>query len=90
MAEHTPMPWHVYEEDPFVICEGGGGSIGIIEAGYPGVSEAEQIANAAYVVHCVNVHDDLVKALEAMLGNYSSADLLDAKAALARAKGGEG
>ena len=100
MAEHTPTPWHVYEKDPFVICEGGGGSIGIIEAGYPGVSEAEQIANAAYVVHCVNVHDDLVKALESILnvrvegweniwaGSSRCQDI--ARAALARAKGGEG
>ena len=100
MAEHTPTPWHVYEKDPFVICEGGGGSIGIIEAGYPGVSEAEQIANAAYVVHCVNVHDDLVKALESILnvrvegweniwaGSNRCQDI--ARAALARAKGGEG
>jgi len=106
MAEHTPTPWHVYEKDPFVICEGGGGSIGIIEAGYPGVSEVEQIANAAYVVHCVNVHDDLVKALEearaALHFHYVEWDgepedavplqLARAKcdAALARAKGGEG
>ena len=116
MAEHTPTPWHVYEKDPFVICEGGGGSIGIIEAGYPGVSEAEQIANAAYVVHCVNVHDDLVKALEAIIESADAPhahrgaratdhdyslpwedyteipddDLNNARAALARAKGGEG
>ena len=105
MPEHTPTPWHVYEKDPFVICEGGGGSIGIIEAGYPGVSEAEQIANAAYVVHCVPVHDDLVKALEvtgaelkvfaAMLHDdftrgQINANIAKAETALARAKGGEG
>ena len=60
------------------------------EHGERRISWAEAEANARHIVHCVNVHDDLVKALEAMLGNYSSADLLDAKAALARAKGGEG
>jgi len=70
------------------------------------ISWAEAEANARHIVHCVNVHDDLVKALEearaALHFHYVEWDgepedavplqLARAKcdAALARAKGGEG
>ena len=64
------------------------------------ISWAEAEANARHIVHCVNVHDDLVKALESILkvrvegweniwaGSNRCQDI--ARAALARAKGGEG
>jgi hypothetical protein len=70
------------------------------------ISWGEAEANARHIVHCVNVHDDLVKALEEAIGilTCGEVDHMARKArlkgysptvrrlrdALARAKGGEG
>jgi hypothetical protein len=81
MAEHTKTPWkiagavHIYSPG-----EGGGNVCSMSDprvstvVGYTDVAldskdADEAYANAAFIVRCVNAHDDLVKALEAVRDN---------------------
>ena len=106
-AAHTPGPWHVVTID---------GSIGSIEAedGSPvaqaqprGTSRhldhAERRANADFIVHSANCHDDLVRALGQAFTALTSVtvktrgegEILQSAArsvadALSKAKGGQG
>lgn len=95
MAEYTP--WVACEEGAYEDFDG----TGIVVLGDDrriAVFHHKEFADIA--VHCVNVHDDLVKALESILkvrvegweniwaGSNRCQDI--ARAALARAKGGEG
>lgn len=57
MSEHTKTPWNYQGHlifaaathgEPFITCE----------------AREEMIANAAHIVKCVNMHDELVEALE--------------------------
>jgi hypothetical protein len=82
MAEHTKTPWkiagavHIYSPG-----EGGGNVCSMSDprvstvVGYTDVAldskdADEAYANAAFIVRCVNAHDDLVKALEAALATH--------------------
>jgi hypothetical protein len=59
MSKITPRPWsHIYNGDE-VIAGGADGQI------Y--VCTAHTQANAAHIVKCVNMHDDLVEALRAAI-----------------------
>lgn len=75
------------------------------EHGERRISWAEAEANARHIVHCVNVSDDLIKALEVTVAELKvfaamlhddftrgqiNANIAKAETALARAKGGEG
>ena len=58
----TKGPWTQYHGDRMIICGPDGGSIGIMESGYPGVSLEEQEANAALCVALKNEAADLIAA----------------------------
>lgn len=124
MAEHTPTPWAMSDADMFgdynIQSADGvrtGENMLAIAAVVSNLRPANEVhANARHIVHCVNVHDDLVKALEAIIESADAPhahrgaratdhdyslpwedyteipddDLNNARAALARAKGGEG
>jgi hypothetical protein len=98
MAEHTKTPWKVAGQDHKVRIDSKKQTVAranVVWSGAEGESigypEAE--ANAAFIVRCVNAHDDLVKALRTIVDG-ASADVSDtaivigsdAKAALAFAR----
>jgi len=111
MAEHTPTPWKVYEDfgeathkgidqvgGISIICIG----IGDDDCGIRGRTDQEALANAAFIVQCVNSHEALVKALEFLLdtkwksvdkdnmefeGRITCYQLEQARAALSAARG---
>ena len=73
MVKHTPAPWYAIEttdwEEKFVsigICSRNDASYDFCETGLGlDVDTDEEIrANAEHIVHCVNIHDELVEALE--------------------------
>ena len=83
--EHTPTPWKVYLY--------GGVQIGQEDTGEAVCSmwgdKQEGEANAAHIVKCVNMHDELVEALEdaiqlLQMAGYST---VEHRAALAKARG---
>ena len=65
--EHTPTPWEVIEtfDYDFQIYPKGN-----VEAGHnqiaviPATGDGDDKANANHIVHCVNLHDELVAALK--------------------------
>lgn len=67
---HTPTPWAVWEppyEGPrTVIVRGDGASLASIESGDPHLSDAENEANARFIVRAVNNHERYKAALEAI------------------------
>ena len=74
--EHTPTPWEVIEtfDYDFQIYPKGN-----VEAGHnqiaviPATGDGDDKANATHIVHCVNLHDELVAALSRGL-DYIEAD----------------
>lgn len=96
MSAHTPTPWAIDGGDIAI------GGVVCILADYCGPDYAgtqERIANAAHIVRCVNLHDELVAALDGMVRmfdakrkaydmNLNGMEYADARAALAKAKGG--
>lgn len=70
MSEHTPTPWRVGPDNvnPFYIAapdQGMTAFVGIVPIPMQtGRTEAENRANAEFIVKAVNNHDALVKALE--------------------------
>ena len=72
-TNHTPGPW--------TVSEGATGERTVIWAkgaylaridGNCGQSQADREANAAHIVRCVNAHDELVAALEAITAAVDS------------------
>jgi hypothetical protein len=94
---HTPTPWRngekyiedIYGGDKFIA----GVSVGFIKS----QSDRDRVdADAAYIVRCVNAHDDLVAALQEMIIQFNDISganqkigekiaLSNARAALAKA-----
>lgn len=69
MSDHTPGPWAVTGRDSpagadLAIIADGVGEIGYASTRFVGCVVAE--ANAAHIVRCVNAHDDMLEALEAV------------------------
>jgi hypothetical protein len=65
-AKHTPTPWSINEwpQAGSDIAIGAMGTPLIAKVILRDVSINEQKANATHIVHCVNVHDGLVEALQ--------------------------
>jgi hypothetical protein len=79
MSEHSPTPWKFgflgtdeHDDDMWIGCEGWGLIANVPTrrihrtndaAGNPRSAE-EQVANCKHIVHCVNLHDELVAALQ--------------------------
>jgi hypothetical protein len=91
-ATHTPGPWfdggdgYIWDGDPAL-----GGAEIVASTGGPNES-----GNARRIVRAVNVHDDMLAALEAMLTKHDDRDgasdlwpkeAAQARAALAKARG---
>jgi hypothetical protein len=74
-TKHTPTPWKAirsssfWDIDPVNRKDGDPHSIGNVCSSDPDDSTGLQEANAAFIVKCVNAHDELVKALESALKN---------------------
>jgi hypothetical protein len=97
MSEHTPTPWARYDDGKLAargwiksVCKGIPEQMVAQAIGVGAIEERE--ANAAFIVRAVNSHDDLVKALEAMLEKHGGLEISpaarQARAALAKAVGG--
>ena len=65
---HTPTPWNLNE---VYIIDSEGYSIATTMFGDKASIE-EDLANAAHIVKCVNLHDELVAALKAARDDYLS------------------
>ena len=111
--KHTPTPWEVHRNNSVAICsvkkdyDGDDTVIGFLETrgriNFPSIKSSPkfttQEANAKHIVHCVNLHDELVEALTncvhhlyPLLHNVEKSDTLDmrirqAEKALKKAKG---
>lgn len=59
-TKHTPTPWHMQKDSVHVYGKDGGMVANTITA-CSGNNERE---NAAHIVKCVNMHDELVEALK--------------------------
>lgn len=67
MTEHTKTPWQVYDEDcedGAVIIHSPSQEVNIAVMSREPEMRSEITANAAHIVKCVNLHDELVEALE--------------------------
>lgn len=93
-ARHTPVPWRVGRSNGhFDIFTQAGELVAAMNIGH---IAGEEKANAAFIVRAVNVHDDLVAALEAMVAQLEwwpgeknpegFACMKQARAALAKAQ----
>lgn len=98
MSGHTPGPWIVNpfcaQVDSHAVDEDGD-PIPVCQLLWPTDlrSEAETMANAAFIVRACNSHYELLEALEAMVSEYVAGDHIKnlaavaARAAIAKAKG---
>lgn len=78
---HTPTPWELHEMDNgygYQITSSVGGSlriVAIVAAPHGGAGIKTKTpkarANAAHIVRCVNVHNELADALELLVDNIS-------------------
>lgn len=79
MAEHTNLPWTISNG---YLHDVSGSAVAVRSAHYPhglerGVMAEKADANAAYIVKCVNCHDELDAALK-LAGDYlANGDLSD-------------
>ena len=76
--KHTPTPWEVHRNNSVAICsvkkdyDGDDTVIGFLETrgriNFPSIKSSPkfttQEANAKHIVHCVNLHDELIAMLE--------------------------
>lgn len=106
--KHTHTPWLLGGKDGdgtgadgFIYCDNKMGSAvaatsGEADFNYGTLPREEEIANAAHIVKCVNLHDELVEALAGMVecvndlgfGTYHEEKwIIPAQAAIAKAKG---
>ena len=96
--KHTPIPWTAKGYD----VRAGGRMVAYTgphhtpDDQYPKGCKLEDEANAEFIVKAVNCHDELVEALESLLGyeddppppgTYGYVIYANARAALAKAKG---
>lgn len=90
--KHTPTPWNFHVGDDYIAIlkhKNKTDDLGIAMIGYP---SAGNLANAAFIVNAVNMHDKLVATVENILewmegeGNNTTA-IDDAFAVLAECKG---
>lgn len=67
--QHTPTPWYseVDTELVYILGTVNGKEEVICEAGSIGNEDLQAQANAAHIVKCVNLHDELVDAVEHLL-----------------------
>ena len=80
---HTPTPWKYREGwECYQLCSANGMPIGLTD--YPSdgrnIFREEAEANAAHIVRCINVHDQLVEALRLVdekLGHKFNSELSD-------------
>jgi len=84
--EHTPTPWYNIANDIYHESEYGSDPIASV-CGECSFNQDQ--ANAAHIVKCVNMHDELVEALEdaiqlLQMAGYST---VEHRAALAKARG---
>lgn len=95
-VKHTPGPWAVYEDDPIVIINSGGSSLGEMSAGDPFIGHDEMKANALLASASPDLVDALQDALEALAmcqprtdhgARCQSEAMQKARVALAKAKG---
>jgi hypothetical protein len=94
--KHTPTPWHIGSKVPnFIYARDGLDIIAQCDSANES-TRAEENANAAHIVRCVNAHDALVAALDNLLNvDRSDPDFCEtveryerqARAALKLAKG---
>ena len=79
MSDNTPLPWRIdgYKTRPttepygaLIVSDRGDGFHFRVAlcAKHPGINTETSKANAALIVKCVNAHDALVKALQAIAG----------------------
>lgn len=87
-ADHTPLPWAIYDYGgqipryPKNIIEAPTGeSIAIIEGGWPQCTQAENEANARFIVKAVNSHDALIEALQRLIDSTAGGDNVQIDAA---------
>jgi hypothetical protein len=70
---HAPTPWYAYDlcnDDENMGIWGADGALlaFTMRGGADGpMSQEQELANAFHICHCVNLHDELVEALEATL-----------------------
>lgn len=66
--KHTPTPWHYTPGNPMVYGAStdskGGGRQEVALAREVYMNRSERETNAAHIVKCVNLHDELVEALK--------------------------
>lgn len=71
MTEHSPLPWRL---DAPTIIDGADG--GLVAESWHGVVNREWdecVANAEFIVHCVNLHNELVAALASQVESIYAA-----------------
>lgn len=76
MSKHTPTPWEsqnnvIFGDVDNPEHDGDSPYIGKLE----GQLEDDNKANAAHIVKCVNVHDELLEALKGLLDELSSEEM---------------
>lgn len=83
--KHTPAPWHAENGTIYSQYATIGSAHGKTR------NDAENDANAAFIVRAVNAHDALVEALEEFIGSHATFSVpsiaAKARAALRAAKG---
>lgn len=62
--QHTPGPWAQYADDPLVIVNAEGSSLGEASAGDPFITYAEQLANARMFATAPDLRNALMQAVE--------------------------
>lgn len=92
-AQHTPTPWRVYDagDENYPGIDAGWRSVVMFgnadeECGVRGDTREEAEANARFIVHAVNCHDELLAALEQYASGYVDSGA-HARAVIAKALG---
>lgn len=95
MSKHTPGPWEVRKNEPWVIAKAYGNMKSVVHLNLPIEQSEEQRANARLIAAA----PDLLEALELMLdrfrdtegshGQWEEEATENARAAIAKATGGE-
>ena len=65
-VKHTPGPWSQYRDDPLVIVNAAGSSLGEASAGDPYISADEQLANARMFAAAPELLEALRDAIDAV------------------------
>jgi hypothetical protein len=91
MTEHSPTPWKFLNHYPHGNhVESSDGRV-VMQQEFD--CDSPSIGDMAHIVHCVNLHDELVEFLQSLVAKYETGDdapddyFSDAKTLLAKAKG---